>query len=576
MLTQTLAGWLAEARLKHPRRLALAWRGREYSYARLYAEASALAGELRDLGVEPSDKVAVYLERSARAVVAIHACLMLGACYVPIDPQNPWLRLLGLIEDCRARALVTASRLLPSGEPVPTAVRLILVDRPHGACGAGPKRRADGRAVPASDAAYVLYTSGSTGTPKGVLMTNRNAAAFVGWAHREFRIRPSDRIANLAPFQFDLSVFDLFNSCRAGASLHIIPYPDSLFAPRIARFLAKRRISVFYTVPSVLTAVESLGSMGPGVFPDLRLLLFAGEVLSPRVLRSWMELAPRAAFYNLYGPTETNVCLFHRAPRPWPAGDASIPIGRPLPETKVLVCREKGGATAPGERGELWVKGPTVMERYAGGSTGPRKKGFYGTGDIVSLGEDGSYRFWGRRDDQVKVRGYRVDLKEVEAALAALPETAQAAVTTADEGGRLVLVAHVTAKPGRRPSEKRLLKALARRLPSYMIPSKVVLRDRLPRLPTGKVDRRSLAGSAAAGVSTAQVRSLLEGKILRGRSLRDDESFWGSGALDSLDLLQFVHHLEAAFSLRIPETDVTPEVFSSIESVSRYLGKKAR
>jgi long-subunit acyl-CoA synthetase (AMP-forming)/acyl carrier protein len=252
-----------------------------------------------------------------------------------------------------------------------------------------------------------------------------------------------------------------------------------------------------------------------------------------------------------------------------PPGDDPIPIGRPLPGTKVLVLPRTA------ERGGLWVKGPTVMERYADAGTGPRQAGYYGTGDIVSLGQDGLYRFWGRGDDQVKLRGYRVDLKEVEAALCSLPETAQAAVTVAEEDGRRTLVAHVVPKPGSRADGRSILKALARTLPSYMIPARVVLRRRLPRLATGKLDRRALAGPDAAAV-IPRVRAVLESKVLRGRSLQDDESFWGSGVLDSLDLLQFVHHLEAVFFIRIPETDVTPEVFSSISSVSRYLAGKVR
>jgi clorobiocin biosynthesis protein CloN4 len=492
---------------------------------------------------------------------------MLGAPYVPVDPQSPWQRLQELLRDCGALSLITESRLLPEGGA--KGLRLVLVDRrAPGARAPGAGRRPKG-----SDAAYILYTSGSTGTPKGVLMSNRNAAAFVGWAHREFRLRPSDRIAGLAPFQFDLSVFDLFNSCRAGASLHIIPYPDSLFAPRIARFLARRRISVFYTVPSVLAAVAASSALRPGAFPDLRLLLFAGEAMPPAVLRRWLGLAPKAVFYNLYGPTETNVCLSYRVPRPWPEGEAPVPIGRPLPGTRAKVLRPEGGACAAGEKGELWVKGPTVMARYADGGTGRRRDGWYGTGDIVSLGKDGLYRFWGRQDDQVKIRGYRVDLKEVEAALRALPGTVQAAVTVDGEEGSRLLVAHVALKPKVRADARSILKALARRLPSYMIPSRVLFRRDLPRLATGKLDRRALAGPLASGV-LAKVRAVLEDKVLRGQTLGDEESFWEAGALDSLDLLQFVHHLEAAFSIRIAETDVTPEVFASIASVSRYLADK--
>ncbi|MBI5882108.1 MAG: amino acid adenylation domain-containing protein [Elusimicrobia bacterium] len=601
----TLAGCFSEVRRRQPRLPAVACRGRELTYAELHAEASALAAELRRLGVRPGDRVGLYLERSVAAVAAVHACLMLGAAYVPVDPQNPWTRLVGLLEDCGARTLVTERRLLPVKEagrtkaaplaPLSSGIRLLLVDQKR----PGRTERIPGRRAKGSDAAYILYTSGSTGKPKGVLMADRNAMAFVGWAHREFRLRPTDRVANLAPFQFDLSVFDIFNTCLAGACLAVIPYPDSLFAPKIGRFLSSEKITVFYTVPSVLSSIGSLVSVRPGAFPDLRLLLFAGEVLPPRVLRAWMALAPNAVFYNLYGPTETNVCLFHRVPRPSvsaPADANAIPIGRPLPGTRVRVLDEEGSPCKPGRKGELWVKGPTVMRGYAAGAVRPpagfNEGGYYRTGDMVSLEDDGAYRFWGRKDDQVKVRGCRVDLGEVEAALAALPGIAEAAVTVEGEGERRALVAHVAPKPGSRASEKNILKALARKLPSYMLPSRVVARKAFPRLATGKIDRRGL--SAAAGISLpeevrgsgkgrrvlsrvlVQARGVLEEKVLRGRTLRDDESFWESGSLDSLDLLQFVHHLEKAFALKIPETDINPSVFSSLESVSSYLAKKVQ
>ncbi|MFA6316287.1 MAG: amino acid adenylation domain-containing protein [Elusimicrobiota bacterium] len=588
----TLAGCLTESLRRHPDRPAVAWQGRVLTYAELHAQAEALAGELLRSGVRPGDRVVLYLERSGPAVAAVHGCLMLGAVYVPVDPRNPWPRLQALLDDCKAAALVTEARLVPRKTKPSFGVRLILLDRaPRRSRTCLSSRRAKG-----SDPAYVLYTSGSTGGPKGVLMADRNAMAFVEWAEREFLLETGDRVANLAPFQFDLSVFDIFNTCCAGACLRIIPYPDSLFAGRIARFLIREKITVFYTVPSVLLSVAALGSVRPGAFgrpagpaapgggrtsspcafPDLRLLLFAGEVMPPRALSAWMTLAPNAVFYNLYGPTETNVCMSYQVPRPSPAGGAAIPIGRPLPGTAVRVVDEDGRGCGAGRKGELWIKGPTVMRGYATGKGGLGKDGYYRTGDIVSLEKDGAYRFWGRRDDQVKVRGCRVDLKEVEAALSGLAGVKACAVSAVGDGEARTLAAHVEPLSGRRVCEKGLLEALSGLLPPYMVPTRIVFRKALPRLATGKIDRRGLAESLKPDLPVAAVRRVLEEKVLRGRTLRDDESFWASGALDSLDLLQFVHGLEQAFSIRIPEKDVTPEVFASLESVSCYLAKKVQ
>ncbi|MBI5624519.1 MAG: amino acid adenylation domain-containing protein [Elusimicrobia bacterium] len=568
----TLAGCLDRAFREHPDLPAVSCRGRTLTYRELHAEAASIAAALRKAGVGPGHRVGLYLHRSISAVAAAHACLMLGAAYVPIDPQNPWARVLGLLEDCGASTLAAESRLLPRGRSRAGRLRVLAVDRvPVSRRSSAPLRRAK-----SSDQAYILYTSGSTGKPKGVLMADRNAMAFVEWAVSEFRLRSSDRLANLAPFQFDLSIFDIFSSASACASLHIIPYPDSLFPAKVGRFLVRERTTAFYTVPSVLSSISALETFRPGAFPDLRLLLFAGEVLPPRVLAAWQELAPNAVFYNLYGPTETNVCLFHRVRRPYPAQGPAIPIGRPLPGTSVRVVADGGARCRPGGRGELLVKGPTVMLGYANGEGGPGEGGFYRTGDIVSLAKDGAYRFWGRRDDQVKVRGCRVDLKEVEAALNSLPGIAVSAVTPVGEGERRSLTAHVAAKPGSRVTEAGVVKALALVLPSYMLPSKVAVLPDLPRLATGKLDRRSLGGPSSAGLAIPAVRKILEEKILRGRSLGDDESFWDGGALDSLDLLQFVHQLEKAFGLRIPETDVNPEVFASLRSVSDYLAKKVQ
>lgn len=533
---------------RHASRPAVVDNAGALDHAGLLARATAVARRLRAAGVRPKDRVALHAERGADAVAAVHGTLLAGAAYVPIDAQAPWGRVKDILEDCRPRVLLT-SRPAPGGAGLPVVPLSEAVKGPAG--GAPAKARA-------SDPAYVLYTSGSTGRPKGIVLTHGNALAFSEWARETFGLEPSDRVANLASFQFDLSVFDLFSARAAGASLHPVPYPDALFPPRVASFLVQRKITALYTVPSALASIASV--TGKRRFPALRLLLFAGEVMPPPLLEAWRRLAPRAERWNLYGPTETNVCLAYRVPAgSWPA-DRPVPIGRPVAGAEVRVMK-----------GELLVRGPAVMKGYLGRPERGAKT-FYRTGDAVALGEDGDFRYLGRGDGQVKVRGFRVELGEVEAALLRQPEVAEAAVVVVGEGPGASLAAFVVPRRGT-PSAEALLRALGEQLPRYMVPSRVELVARLPRLVSGKVDRLALSRGAAGGAAPERVRRAAAA-LLKGRTLADEESFWETGAIDSLELLQLVHCLEMEFGFKIPERDVSPEIFSSIAAIARYLDRR--
>lgn len=568
MSFSTLHGLLTGAYAAHALRPALRGRGVSLSYGQLALKAGGLARRLLSLGVGPGEPVLIYSERSPAAVVAVHGVLLAGAAYVPVDAQMPWLRLCDIARDCGAKVLLSSAALL-SGRRLPKGLRAVALDREAWAAAAPPAAK-----VSPGQNAYVLYTSGTTGRPKGIVHSHASARAFIDWAAGEFELSSRDRVANLAPFQFDLSVFDLFNTCRAGALLLPIPYPDSLFSSRIAEFLRKNRVTAFYTVPSVLAGMQHQGALKAGSLPRLRRLLFAGEVMPPKTLRAWLAYAPAASFFNLYGPTETNVCLWHRVRRQTAALERPVPIGRPLPGTTLKLL---GPGGKPAVKGELFVAGPTVMTGYLGDRSATKqafKGAFYRTGDIVSLGPDREYLYWGREDDQVKIRGYRVELKEVEAALAALPQVAEAAVAVRQEEGQAVLVAYVVPHRGRRTAAERLFEALALKLPRYMLPVRIEVVRRLARLVSGKVDRRALSGSPGQDEVRAEVRALLVDKILRGQTVEDTESFWETGALDSLDLLQLAHHLEAAFGVKVVETDVDPVVFGSVEAITRYIWRK--
>jgi amino acid adenylation domain-containing protein len=481
---------------------------RELSYAELEERASALAGTLAAAGVAPGDRVGLLQEKSLEALVAIYGVLKAGAAYVPLDDQAPLRRLSYIVRDAGIRCLIASPGtadvcrgMLAEGVPLQTIV---------GADGEGEgarwiawsevaERAADPPALAADPErlAYVLYTSGSTGEPKGVMLSHANCLAFVRWAAGEVEVGPADRLSSHAPFHFDLSTFDLFAAAHGGATVVLVPRELSVFPVMLARFIAERGITVWYSVPSVLTALVLRGELSSTPLPALRAVIFAGEVFPTKYLGRLMELVPHARYLNFYGPTETNVCTWYEARSADLAAEA-LPIGRPLPEVSALVLREDGSEAAEGEQGELVIGGPTVMHGYWGDPERSARalsvrdgERWYRTGDLVSRRADGELLFAGRRDMQVKTRGYRVELGEVEAALSAIEDVVEAAVVAVpDETITNRLKAFVVAGDG--ADAAALARLCAKRLPRHMIPDEIELRPELPKLSTGKIDRRAL------------------------------------------------------------------------------------
>ena len=357
------------------------------------------------------------------------------------------------------------------------------------------------------DLAYVLYTSGSTGVPKGVMLTHAHALNFLAWAGAEVGLRPGDRVASHAPFHFDLSVFDLWASLTRGATVCLLDTVTARFPRAVADWVCERRISVWYSVPSALVQLLPHGErVAQG---GVRALLFAGEVFPPPALAAWRQLLPRASLHNWYGPTETNVCTYYRLPRGRGATPAPLPLGTACPNFELAIWDEAGEAVTAGAAGFLWARGPGILAGYwgdaersrqvtrwrAGADGGPAQR-WYNTGDLVRRGEDGLLYFEGRRDDVIKLRGYRVALREVERALESCAGVRQAAVVAAGADAAAVLVGYVAADP-EAVSAGELRRRLSQLLPAYMLPERIEVRASLPATSSGKVDRQSLRGPAA-------------------------------------------------------------------------------
>jgi amino acid adenylation domain-containing protein len=470
------------------------------TYAELDRLANRFARVFRSTGLKPGDRVGIHLPRSARAVAAMVGALRAGAVYVPLDPGSPPTRMGLIAHDCGLLHVVISPALLASwvaaGVCKPIEHFFLTADcapidvpppaRVHPWSTVEATRDAPTEPPGSSpdDLAYLLYTSGSTGVPKGVMLSHRNALAFVEWAANQIDLCDADRVASVAPFHFDLSVFDVWASLSRGATMVVVDEATVVSGRRMVDRIRSKTINVWYSVPSALVLMLESGGLADGGAPSLRTVFFAGEVFPLKHLRSSMAALPKARFFNLFGPTETNVCLAYEVTAPPPVDAAAIPIGRASCGDVVTILDPNGSALPDGEVGELFVDGPTVMLGYWDGGRRTPAQHPYATGDLVSRRPDGELMYHGRRDHMVKIHGFRVELGEVEAALHDHRGIQEAVVFAVEQ--QLVAVA-VPSDPA--ISVLDIKRHCAARLPRYMIPSDVRLVAQLPRTSSGKADR---------------------------------------------------------------------------------------
>jgi amino acid adenylation domain-containing protein len=489
--------------------------GRKLSYADLLRGADRVATRLARWGACRGDRVGLWLPKSLEAVTAIHGILRAGAAYVPVDATGPAARAAGILAAAGVKAAVVAAELAPAlraawpGEgPLP---RLITVG--EGSMPPFPAAREDTpwadvieddapSPLPPpfapSDLAYILFTSGSTGQPKGVMLAHQNALAFLDWCRNTLGPwHADDRFASHAPFQFDLSVFDLFVACRNASTLVLIGERLGKDPRGLGDFLAERRISVWYSAPSVLALLVEHGDVDRDAFPAPRLVLFAGEVFPVGPLRRLRGGWPNARLWNLYGPTETNVCTAYPIPDTIPADRAApYPIGSVCAPLRARVVDDEGREPPPGTFGELLIAGPGVMRGYFGRPDlteaaflrDANGTAWYRTGDLVTDDGTGCYHFHGRRDRMVKRRGYRIELGEIESALYRHEAVERAGVVASTDPAGVGIVAFVTLKPGQKKSIIAMKRHCTLHLPHAMVPDAITFLDSLPVTATDKVD----------------------------------------------------------------------------------------
>ena len=434
-MSRHLASYLFDAASLWGERPACADASGTHSYNDYLNETLRVAALLRRAGVDAGDRVCISAPKSFSLYASLFGTLMLNACYVPIDYTVPAGRGRKIIADCAPAALITTRRNLErllGGKPA-TPVEQISEELLIVPIGGRPPLPADGLSglPPAPDSldpaspAYILYTSGSTGEPKGVVHTHLSAVAFVEWAVGELGIDQDDIIAQVASVSFDLSVFDVFGAARTAAQLAPI-HESAMISPiTLCRAIGKAKSTVLYCVPSlVLREIKSheLGwaELGSG---SLRHIVFAGEPINHKALRRFRPYAPEVELHNWYGPTETNVCCYHRITDSDIAGEDSIPIGTACAYAQLSYLWD---APQAAEAGELLVAGASLMTGYWNRAEATERSmyrdasgsRFYRTGDFVRHNAQGELIFLGRRDRQVKVQGRRIQLDEIEFDLA--------------------------------------------------------------------------------------------------------------------------------------------------------------
>jgi amino acid adenylation domain-containing protein len=494
-----LQRFLEHARAR-PDALAVGSEREALTYGELDTRAARLAHGLRRRGVGPEVRVALLLDRSPELIVAILAVLKAGGAYVPLDPAYPPERLTWLLRNCGTAVLLTRGALsarVPEGAPV----EILALDAPLDPPEAGSTPDA---AVGPHGLAYVIYTSGSTGLPKGVMAHHGGLDNLVAWHQRAYRLRAGDRVSLIASPSFDASVWEIWPALACGASLHVPPEEVRIDPPALLGWLVRERLTIAF-LPTA--AAEEFVAHAAAAGPDatrglaLRTLITGGDRL-----RGVPKGLP-FTFYNNYGPTENTVISTWALADPAQSGPP--PIGRPLPNTRAYVLDRYLRPVPAGMQGELYLGGAQVTRGYLDRprltaerfvpdpfSVVPGAR-LYRSGDRARWDDAGRIHFLGRTDFQVKVRGFRVELGEVEATLARHPAVHEAVVVAPDdaEQGRR-LVAYCVPAGAEAPADAALRAFLGERLPPWMIPATFVTVDRLPFTPAGKLNREALPAPA--------------------------------------------------------------------------------
>lgn len=523
-MVELLQNWVTVQAERHPEAIAVVLNQEKLTYGQLDGLSNQLARILKEGGCKRGDRVCLLMPKSPAAIVGILGVYKADCIFVPLDPSSPAARLAKIMESCENQWMLATG-------PVTNLLDEIFYEEKFctsisvGWMDIEKVREKNFRAAfsltdvwnystrpldcrnTRHDPAHILFTSGSTGTPKGVVITHANVIHFVEWANNYFGMSSADRISGHPPLHFDLSTFDIFGTFAVGAQLHLVPSELNLLPNKLADFIRASELTQWFSVPSILNYMAKFDVVRFNDFPTLRRLLWCGEVFPTPALIYWMERLPHVTFTNLYGPTEATIASSYYTVLKCPEDErVEIPIGTACKGEELFVLNEELQPVPQGEVGDLYIRGVGLSPGYwkdpektravflPNPHSSDSSDRLYKTGDLAKIGDDGLVHFLGRVDSQIKSRGYRIELGEIETALNTtncLQECAAVAIPTGGFEGTLICCAYVPL-PGADVTPMALRKELSKVLPSYMLPSRWLSLNMLPKNANGKIDRRKL------------------------------------------------------------------------------------
>ena len=592
MKAQQIQEWFYQSAERFADDVAIEGAGRSVTYRELDEESNRLANFLLAAGLAKAEPVVIVAEDGVRAITSILGVLKAGGVFVPLDPHVPEKRIeamaasvaprwfvgeakyLGLI-DALSRALGAAARVVcldpaepregaePSGHVAPIEGFETYADRSR------PAVEYDG-----DDVSYVYFTSGSTGQPKGIAGRLKGIDHFIRWEIETLELGPGTRVSQLLNFTFDGSLRDIFVALGAGGCVCLPPDRDTILdARRLVRWLDEQRVNVVHCVPSLFRSIVNEAT-DPGLFAALRYILMAGEPLLPADVKRWMGVfGERVRLINLYGTSETTMAKFTYFVTAADAERQSIPVGQPMPGARAVVVDEKGKVCPPGAIGEIYIRTPYRSHGYYNQpeltnevfvpnpfGTDPSDI-VYKTGDLGRVMPDGNFEFLGRRDQQVKVRGARVELAEIDNLLRRHEAVKEVAVVDyEDPSSNKYLCAYVVLQSVVDLGDLR--DYVAEHLPDYMVPSVFLLMDELPRTVSGKVDRKALPSPEQAQAERSgeftppqtpveEMLASLWSRILGVRNIGREQNFFQLGG-HSLMATQITSRIRSVFQVELP------------------------
>lgn len=508
----TLSQILSQSAHRVPDNTAFQSGSESISFSEADQRTNQIAHFLINNGLKKSERVGIFLNRHVKSALAVHGILKAGGAFVPIDMDAPVERIQFILNDCKIRHIISEESLAKELKPVLDSISSELVvlgiklaDTYHTFF--QWKKLNDfeaylpGVKILGSDLAYIMYTSGTTGFPKGIMHTHYSGLSYAKLSKALYKITDADVVANHSPLHFDMSTLGYLTAPLTGARCIILGKQYSVFPASLSQLIEQKKITVWYSVPLVLQQLLERGDLQNRDFSSLRWVLFGGEPFPVQQLNQFMEHCPNAHFSNVYGPAEVNQCTFYNQKGKVKKYE-SVPLGEVWSDTDHLILDENSVEVKQGEVGELLIHSSTMMIGYWNNSQRTKKsmvevekisgfkKKFYKTGDLVKEGDDGLLHFLGRIDRQIKTRGHRVELNEIEETILRYDGTKQVACYSYKLNGINEIFATVVLQPGALLDD--LEKKIQKSLPKYSIPKLILETQKLPRTSAGKVDYKKL------------------------------------------------------------------------------------